>query len=572
MDDAGIGDALAQKLHQAQHTVITVRFGTRYEQSNNTEFVLPDASEAHFEELFGRLATSGIHLDHMVHMRGLDDLDEQAMHEFAGFERRQEQGYFNLLFALKALTKWQRSGTTLCHVVTSDAYRVTGEESVGPETATMAGLCKVAPQEHAHLRCRHIDLARCEYLEPTTGSSAERLADCLFEEAQRQDTVVAYRRGHRWIPSYVPQNHAPRGPGRFRHGGVYVITGGLGRLGMVIASYLAATYAARLVLIARPGSQEPSEGWHELEASGAQVVLCRADVTDAEQMEHAFHLAEERFGVIDGVIHAAGQLRDVITPLVETTVNSSRAQFMPKVQGLLVLDALLRHRQVDFCLLMSSLSAVLGGLGFAAYAAANSYMDAFVHHKHGQGETFWLSVNWDGWLVDDVSELTGVHGMRLAEGMQAMEWALSVEDIPQLVQATGDLHRRLEKWIDLRSVEADQHRLYARADALGDRLAPRNDVEHRLQGLWQELIGIDGIGVNEDFFELGGDSLLATRLLNRIRDAFPDAGYSMRAFFEAPTIASGAEKISTSLLAQKLEEKKLDVMREQDNIEEGEFQ
>jgi NAD(P)-dependent dehydrogenase (short-subunit alcohol dehydrogenase family) len=168
-----------------------------------------------------------------------------------------------------------------------------------------------------------------------------------------------------------------------------------------LAAQLVRSARAKLILTGRSAFPAPAEWqqWldthdeHErislqigklqsLEAEGAEILVVQADASDYTRMEAAIAQAEERFGALNGVIHAAGNVgHQAFRAISETGTEAASQQFVPKAHGLIVLEQLLTDRELDFCMLLSSLSAVLGGLGFAAYAAANIYMDTFVQ-KH----------------------------------------------------------------------------------------------------------------------------------------------------------------------------------------------
>ena len=121
--------------------------------------------------------------------------------------------------------------------------------------------------------------------------------------------------------------------------------------------------------------------------------MIQADVSNASAMRRALAQVDARFGALHGVIHGAGVVGlEAFREIGRMTPEDADAQFAAKVHGVLVLDEVLRDRVLDFCLLMSSLSAVLGGLGFAAYSAGNLFMDAFARTKSRQSGTHWISV------------------------------------------------------------------------------------------------------------------------------------------------------------------------------------
>ena len=194
------------------------------------------------------------------------------------------------------------------------------------------------------------------------------------------DTVVALRGNRRWIPSFKPmhlgettQQLAP-----LRQGGVYLITGGLGGIGLALAKHLAREVQARLVLVGRTGlparqnspavlaSQGETEGIGRrirevltLEELGAEVLVIQADVTNKAHMRAAVAQAVATFGALSGVLHAAGVPGIGLTQL--KTPEQAAQVLAPKVQGALVLERVLRDHALDFLLLFSSVTSTTGG-------------------------------------------------------------------------------------------------------------------------------------------------------------------------------------------------------------------
>lgn len=189
----------------------------------------------------------------------------------------------------------------------------------------------------------------------------------------------------------------------------------MGSLGLVVAEHLAQTVQAKLTLTGR--SSLPSrEEWHQwladhseqdaiarkirqvqkLEELGAEVYLATADLSDESAMEQVVTETEARFGQINGVIQTiATDSLEIFKPIAEATESDCQGQFQGKVKGLLVLESILQSHQLDFCLSVSSLASIFGGVGHSAYAAANLFIDSFVRAKQ-QTAFSWLSVNWDG--------------------------------------------------------------------------------------------------------------------------------------------------------------------------------
>ena len=162
-----------------------------------------------------------------------------------------------------------------------------------------------------------------------------------------------------------------------------------------------------------------------IEQAGGAVLTVTADVADEESLRAAFAAARDRFGEVHGVIHAAGVTRS-FCPVREMSEAAASLHFRPKAYGCLALEGALRGQKPDFVLLLSSLSAVLGGLGYAAHSAAHQFLDAFAHQQTRTGPVPWLSLDLDGWRFgqEEHRRRTGAGQAQLAltpeEGVEAI--------------------------------------------------------------------------------------------------------------------------------------------------------
>ncbi|WP_435864730.1 SDR family NAD(P)-dependent oxidoreductase, partial [Streptomyces sparsogenes] len=242
---------------------------------------------------------------------------------------------------------------------------------------------------------------------------------------------------------------APAGP-PLRERGVYVITGGGGAIGRVLAEHLARAHRARLVLIGR--SAPDPEALRSLTEHGAEVLALRADVARADELGSALAAARERFGAPHGVFHLAGVADD------GRATDGDRERFArvlaAKTRGLVHLDRLTRDDRLDLFVVFSSVSSLIGDFGAAAYATANRFADLFTSlrdswtrrgDRHGRG----LSLAWPLWSVGGVDALvredelaaytrrTGMRALSAEQGLDAFERALATT-APWLVPAWGD--------------------------------------------------------------------------------------------------------------------------------------
>jgi phthiocerol/phenolphthiocerol synthesis type-I polyketide synthase E len=482
--------------------VVKVEAGSRFERRDAHSFTIDPAQPRHYEDLLRAVKAP-----------------ERIVYAWSDL--------YGLLFVARALGAHYAGQDVQLAAVSTDL-------ELDPEKAMLLGPLVVMRQEYPNIRVKSIDV---------DAASFSFLAGEL--RAWDDNVLVAYRNGERWVRSYEPVK-PPLARPAFRQRGVYLITGASGRIGRAIAQYLREKYDARLVLVGR--SAQALEGYFQ------------ADVADEEAMRAAVAHTYKRYGALHGVIHAAGVIGEAAyREIKEADPSSCEAQFNAKVHGVRVLESVLEGQPLDFCLLMSSLAGLLGGIGQAAYAAANLYMDAFARRHNRSGGTPWLSVNWDVWRFDDASAFGSQlgttlkdFGMSTGEAMQALETALALRGAGQLVVSTGDLGARIDQWVNLESLKKENFIAKAAAPRRVGYEPPRDEVERAICRIWRDTLGLEEVGIHDSFFELGGHSLLAIRIVVELRKAFR-LDLPVRTLFDAPTPEKLARCIQGLALMEKPE-------------------
>ena len=291
---------------------------------------------------------------------------------------------------------------------------------------------------------------------------------------------------------------------------------------------------------------------------GAEVLTLRADVADPAQMQGAVDRIRQRFGRIDGVIHAAGIAGG--GTVEAKTREGAEAEFAAKVDGSLVLASVLGDTPLDFFVLCSSLTSVTGGFGQVAYSAASAFEDAFAHARPlPNSRTNIVSIDWDRWqslgmavsLEARHRDLTGEDlggGMLPAEGADVFGRILASAAAARIVVSTRDFPTLIEKsrvW-QLGLIEERMRRpaLHPRPQAVDDYVAPDGEAERVIAGIWQEEFGIAQIGARDDFFALGGDSLMAIKLMSRLRQTL-QVPLTVRTLYDASTVSALAEHVTS---------------------------
>ncbi|WP_310416818.1 SDR family NAD(P)-dependent oxidoreductase, partial [Chamaesiphon sp. OTE_8_metabat_110] len=583
-DLLGFATVMTQRLQQRGERVIEVKIGTQFSH-NNDIYTIDPGDLSHYETL----------------MRSILEIDRSPIitHLWTlgavSFDESQTYGFYSLLYLAQAIGQQNSNEPIHIGVVTGNSQDVTGTETIQPEKATILGACRVIPQEYPNISCCTIDLEITAQRLEVVASGAKSacadwdidrtIADILAQATTPSDSIVAYRGNYRWLPIAEPLYLEPvESPTSLRERGTYLITGGMGGIGLTIAQHLAQTVPQpKLILIGRSPFPAQTEwvDWltshdetepisskirqiQSLQAIGAEILVLNADVADLVQMAAIQGQIQQTYGQINGIFHTAGIPGDGIIQL--KTPETAASVMRPKVQGTLVLDRIYRDKNLDFLVLFSSHSALLGGMGQIDYCAANSFLDAFALAQNRNYRS--ISINWDIWQeVGMGADLTGLPAHLQPERLAALATGISPTAGWEALQRIlhSDLDRAIVSTQDWQTVlKQQQQRTVANAEtpqpspqptaAAHTRrvqstayIAPSIEIEQRIAQLWQTQLGIAQIGANDNFFELGGHSLLAVRVVSQLREIYP-VDLSLRTLLsEAPTVAGLAAIIADLL-------------------------
>ncbi|MGH9214567.1 MAG: SDR family NAD(P)-dependent oxidoreductase [Acidimicrobiales bacterium] len=394
---------LVDRMRAAGTDVVLVRPGTGFgHDPGGSAYTVRPAEREDYEALLDALSrddAAGVP-DRMVHawaVSGTPASDGRAVWE------AQDRGFFALLGLVQALAARTALDPVHLDVVTAGTQDVIGHDLTRPEHATASGIARVAPLEAPWLDVRHIDVEGSGWA-PAVVDELGRAVGAPFS--------VALRGGRRWAQDYEPIT-LPEPAAELRDDGVYVITGGLGGIGITLAEHLARRVRCRLVLVSRSGLP-PRSDWdatavdgaadrvsraiaviRRIEEAGGEVLVLAADVTSVEDMQRVRQDTLDRFGRVDGIVHAAGVAGGGMAEVKER--QTAEQVLAPKLLGTLALREAFGDLDLDTVVLCSSVTAVAGGFGQVDYCAANSYLDAYARGDHGWRARV-VSVDWGGWL------------------------------------------------------------------------------------------------------------------------------------------------------------------------------
>lgn len=550
-DEAGLGSHITDELRNAGCEVISVIAASRYRRVRQDKFQINPGDRADYGRLISELKQRETNTLRLVNCWGLTTKED------AGDCRDVEvSGYRSLLFLAQALSELDAHTKSTLLVVTTQLFDVAGEGATTSVEGVIPAICMIASQEITNLRCGVADIPMSRENSTKPGQWKHYVGAVLAEVSMSlPDPAVAYRGNHRLVRAYEPVRLSWEMPQirKLREKGVYLITGGLGKIGLRLGQELARKYQARLVLMTRSSFPERSE-WDSLltqssrdefivgrieairkmEEAGAEVIVARADVSNPKDVRRILSEAQNRFGQLNGVFHLAADLqhKSVSRPIAELTPTDIATQSRPKIDGFNVLDHELKDKELDFGVIFSSNASILGGVRFGAYASANALVDRVLLDNKRTERFQWLVTNWDGWLTPTRpgdwdgkrAGETNPFALSEEEGLDALWRIICLSTVSQVVISKGNLGERLDTWVRQQRPVTRKRSVESQEQVIGDgprervRGGARSDLEKNIIEIWEELLGVEGIGVEDNFLDLGGDSLIAVRITGRVRE------------------------------------------------------
>lgn len=486
--------------------------------------------------------------------------------------------------------------------VTREAYQVSATDNPEPLAALTVGPSLVANMEVSNVAWGIIDIPV-----QIDAGLVEKLAVQIANDLEQAiDTgIVAYRDGSRWRPMIdplpKPTSDVTNPP--LRQVGVYLITGGLGDLGLALAGYLASTYQAKLVLVSRTPLPDRGEwqalleslpadhrhvrmikGITALESIGAHYEIAQCDVSDSNGMVQVVRETIARHGALHGVIHAAGVAGS--TPMAFKTKEEIDIVLKPKLLGLAALEKALQGVDLDFLALFSSVSSLASYIGQSDYSSANAVLDVYAQSHAARSPFHIVSINWTTWGEIGMAVHTATaasrealkqtdlrSGLTTAEGMAAFVRALDfgypqigvlrdtrVRDELEAQNSVAedesddwylDENEQAEAQVDAKpQTRPDKKTTYhPRLPSYGPYVAPTREIEMVIATMWRDILKIEQVGIEDNFFDLGGHSLIAIQMIPIISKNY-GIEFQAKDFFAIPTPAGISATIEAKIMEQ----------------------
>ncbi len=557
--------------------IIKVYQGSEFKEIDNQTYELNPKTEKHYEKLFDKLKNNDLFPDKIIHNWSnieYNTSDEELTYFI-------NNGFYSLINLGKAISNLNIDNHISLDIITSNIFDILGNEEISPEKSTILGGIKVLQQEIKNINTKVIDIDSYNKNLKTEILNSEK------------EIAVALRNNYRWVQSFEELKLSKNNNTIIKQNGTYIIIGGLGRIGLIFAEHFARKYNANLILIDIFDIPK-SEEWQnyissidekdslfprikkliELKNNGFNISVEKSDVAKEEELNTTIDNVLKQFGKINGIIHAAGLIGDAAVNLISNfEYTNLEKQIESKIKGTINLEKAIKNLDVDFVLLQSSLAAILGGFGFASYSAINNFIDTFAVKLQNKSKTKWITVNWDGWNFGDLNN----KGISPEKGVKVLDTILTKNTPNQIIVSVDNLYKSIDKWL-LQNHEINveenlnnkKKELHERPDLETEYVEPTTNLEKEILDEWKNLLGIEKIGVNDNFFDLGGDSLIGTQLVSRMRKTF-NVDIPLIAVFENATINGIANLIEQNSVDKNKTEEIVNVLNELENLSEEEI-
>jgi len=509
----------------------------------------------------------------------LASLEERKITDVKRLESTIEYSLKSLLNLTRAIIDSKYKNVVELILLTKNSMMVTGsEEAIHPHNEALLGMAKSIDYEYEKISCRGIDLDNY--------TSVENIMKEI--KSTKEGYMSIYRNNERYIEELreIDINEINEEKIEIKNEGIYIVTGGLGGIGLEISKYLSNKNKINLALINRSEFPERdkwddilSEGKDEninkkitelkrIEESGATVEIIRADISDYDETIIAFDKLREKYGKINGVIHSAGVAGKGF--IINKEWDQFNEVLKPKVYGTWIIDDVTSKDNLDFFILFSSFATVFGSRGQSDYIAANSYLDAFAYFRKNKGKRT-MVVNWSGWnetgmaVDNNINQNEGIFKtMNNSEAVKTFDDVfdktaerIMIGEINNVIFAENKDYFNLKlspkitnKISNFESKQIDKDN-YVEVIIKGKDFKCLTSTEIKLAKIWAEVIGLDEINIYDKFFEIGGDSLLATHLQKELNKVYPDV-MDITDVFIYSSILEMAEFIDSKINALKI--------------------
>lgn len=560
LDDSSVGEGIKNGFEGLGESVICIRAGKDFKKINRQLFELNPLLESNYLKLFENFSFNILPI-RIIFAWGISNYEEYNISKIS-VRFQLDNCYYPLLNIAKSLNTIFINKKIYLVSITNNLHQVVNKEIFYPDKSPLLGALSVIPKEYTNIRCRNIDLSLNEQI--------SEFSNILFKEivSDVDDKIIAYRYGIRFVNiikafnvASIKDNIFPFYPNKS-----YLITGGLGGIGLSIAKNICKNVkGVNIFLIGRRELPEKSTWRDYLNSSidntemytvikelvnfidnGNEVYYSSVNLSDDISLENNIRDFESLVGPISGVIHAAGEA-DFGGIIHNRTKMDSEVVFAPKIFGTLFLSEILSKNNLDFFVLFSSISSIIGHFGEVGHVAGNLFLNSFAKHEKVKNNRI-LSIGWNAWKEVGQAANEAKRNNNLVfhdsvspeEGFEVLLRAIN-SNLPEIfISLIGpDGYLNLDKESD--EIDSSQNLPLEKND-----FSFENSIENSLIIIWESFFSRSNLNSESDFFELGGDSLKAITLIKRIQK-FYGIEISVGDFYSKSNIKDLSNEIELAL-------------------------
>lgn len=564
LDTFGFGKEIGEWLEKKNH-VVYVDQGSSFSRISENHYQIDVKREDDYEKLHDQLSLTQFTVDHIIHLSSLTKADDMNK-ELSDFY--QDVGFFSLTYISQIFLRKSKPSIQLI-VVSNYIKKVLSSDMIVSDKATLLGACDTIPHEYSGASTMYIDIqipkTLCERQEVLSQLYERIISD---ESQENFSLVTAMRNGCWWNEGYSlrHENDHTNVNHLIRKNGIYLITGGLGKIGMEIALFLAKENKITLFFLSRnfPISTADSskydkrhEKLNELKCLGADYYILQGDLTNEKWLKSSIEKIQDKFGPLNGIIHAAGITgSQALCPIKDVSPTFAWQQFSVKITALKNIYKFSNKTNLDFVILCSSLATLIGGKGFSTYSAANHFLNGFANqYQIENSRTDFFSINWDTWeeaekLDDKYSNC--IRKINARSGMEILEKILQLKISPQVFVTASDLNLKIQYSNECREKLAENDNLVKNIQPIAFKSNSTSssliDFEQKVSNIFEECLGLKNIKKDSDFYDLGGHSLISLRLTSMLEKEF-QVEITQNEFNSARTIRKTVELLKNKIAA-----------------------
>ncbi len=424
-DESGVGRTLSGKLEKNNQRCIKIKAGTQFKKNSRDCYEINPSMPGDYSRLLEAISWDNIEISDIFHLFGYGEVTGPTVVDTNSVRRAQSRGVYSLLSLIQTLAKTNgsSSGPINLFVITSGTQFISENDTLVYEKFGITGFLKCVSLELSWLHCHYIDLEI---------DAVENNIQWILKEMRnpKRDVEVAYRNGNRWVPFLQPIEIEGAADREFplKQGGIYLVTGGLGGIGVHLCKWLLENFRAKLIVVGRTPLpvreqwdtllQQKSlvsnrlRAYRDIAFISNEFIYEAGDISDESFLNDLVSRAESKWNdTLSGIFHLAGvgNLEDHWKTwdkhlVTAETYHDFDSMYYSKVYGTLTLHRLLERNPGAVFVAFSSTTSFFGAAAFSAYSAANSYLDSFCLYRRHAGFPNTFCLSWSSWDNVGMSE------------------------------------------------------------------------------------------------------------------------------------------------------------------------